>query len=71
MDTLHYPKKKTFLSIAFFSFIIVHNILQKIMVSYFLQGLRKLCYGEGLSKNVGYHGWLTTKEFKFTLAKTP
>ena len=25
----------------------------------------------GLSKNIGQHGWPTTKKFKITLAKTP
>ena len=37
------------------------------------QGCRKLFYGGGggggLSKNVGYHDWLTTKYFKTALAK--
>ena len=32
---------------------------------------RQLFYGEGLSKNVGHHGWPTTKNFKITLAKMP
>ena len=35
-----------------------------------LQIRRKLFYGEvGLSKNVGQHGWLMTKNIKTTLAK--
>ena len=29
----------------------------------------KLFYGRGLRKNVGHHGWPTTKNFKITLVE--